>query len=96
MKIKQCILAIGPILFVLWLILGIIYDFTSSTICMAIACAGTALVYWWVDFVTSHIDDGELKWTEEEKQQFFKECLDDSVADFFMKARHEQKNHDTD
>ena len=100
MKIKQCILAIGPILFVLWLILGIIYDFTSSTICMAIACACTAIVYRWVDFVTSHIDDnkedGELKWTEEEKQQFLKECLDDSVADFFMKARNEQKNHDND
>lgn len=90
---KIGIIAICPILFVLWLILGIVYDFTSSTICMTIACAGAALVYLWVDFVTSHIDDnkedGELKWTEEEKQQFFKGCLDDSVADFFIKERKE-------
>ena len=26
-----------------------------------------------------------MKWTEEEKQQFIKECLDDSVTDLFLK-----------
>lgn len=86
---KTGIIAIGPILLALWIILGIIYDFTSSTICMVIACACAALIYVWVDFVTSHIDnnkeDGELKWKEEEKQQFIKECLDDSVTDLFLK-----------
>ena len=56
MKIKQCIMAIGPILLASWLILGIVYDFKSSTICMVIACACTALVYWWVDFITKHIE----------------------------------------
>ena len=87
MKIR--IIAIGPILLALWLILGVVSDFTSSTICMAIACAVAALIYMWVDFVTSHIDnnkeDGELKWTEDEKQQFTNECLDDSVSDLFLK-----------
>ena len=56
---KNEIIAICPILLVLWLILGFVSDFTSSTICMAIACAGAALIYVWVDFVTSHIDDNK-------------------------------------
>lgn len=49
-------MTIGPILFVLWLILGIVYNFTSSTICVAIACSCSALVYLWVDFITKHIE----------------------------------------
>lgn len=56
MKIKQGILALGPILLVLWLILGIVGGFEKATICMVLACAGAAFVYVWIDFITKHID----------------------------------------
>ena len=39
-------------------------------------------------------EDGSLKWTEEEKQQFIKECLDDSVTDIFIKQNLKSRHCD--
>ena len=55
-KINSFLVAMGVPLVVVCLALGLSYDFVSATVCMAIACAGAALVYVWVDFVTRLIE----------------------------------------
>ena len=55
-KIFIFALAMGGPLFVVWLALGLSYDFISSSVCVAMACACAAMVYVWVDFCVKHFD----------------------------------------
>ena len=56
MSIKQVFIAISPILFVVWLILGFVSNFLASTICIGISCIGSALIVLWVKYVTENFE----------------------------------------
>lgn len=48
---KYGLIAIMPILLILWLVLGFVYGFLMASVCVTISTACTAAIYKWIEFV---------------------------------------------
>ena len=59
--VKFYVFAIGPIMLVLWLLIGLAKDFVFSTLLIIVAIIGSILVVKYLEWVCDYIDNNENK-----------------------------------
>lgn len=57
--VKFYVFAIGPIMLVLWLLIGLAEDFVFSTLLIIVAIIGSILVVKYLEWVCNYIDNKE-------------------------------------
>ena len=57
--VKFYVFAIGPIMLVLWLLIGLEKDFVFSTLLIIVAIIGSIIVVKYLEWVCNYIDNNE-------------------------------------
>jgi glucose uptake protein GlcU len=57
--VKFYVFAIGPIMLVLWLLIGLAKDFVFSTLLIIVAIIGSIIVVKYLEWVCNYIDNNE-------------------------------------
>lgn len=57
--VKFYVFAIGPIMLVLWLLIGLAKDFVFSTLLIIVAIIGSIIVVKYLEWVCNYIDNKE-------------------------------------
>lgn len=57
--VKFYVFAIGPIMLVLWLLIGLANDFVFSTLLIIVAIIGSIIIVKYLEWVCNYIDNNE-------------------------------------
>ena len=57
--VKFYVFAIGPIMLVLWLLIGLAKDFVFSTLLIIVAIIGSIIIVKYLEWVCNYIDNNE-------------------------------------
>lgn len=57
--VKFYVFAIGPIMLVLWLLIGLAKDFVFSTLLIIVAIIGLIIIVKYLEWVCNYIDNNE-------------------------------------
>ena len=51
---KGAIIAIAPVMLIIWLVVGCFAGFLMATLAIIGACLLASFIFWWIDFVFKH------------------------------------------